>query len=123
MTNSAFEVLTRKPRRKSPLEILTRKLVQLSVPWPKLTAHAKTRGIRALFLDNDGLDSYYHHPRKIKTNRNYDGKTKETKVVYSYFVIALLNDRDYLCLIIFPAPPLAKFVVRSGALRSARKDR
>ena len=95
MTNSAFEVLTRKPRRKSPLETLTRKLVQLSVPWLKLTAHAKTRGIRALFLDNDGLDLYYHHPRKIKTNRNYDGKTKERKVVYSYFVIALLNDRDY----------------------------
>ena len=89
MTNSAFEVLTRKPRRKSPPE------TQLSVPWLKLTAHAKTRGIRALFLDNDGPDLYYHHPRKIKTNGNYDGKTKETKVVYSYFVIALLNDRDY----------------------------
>ena len=54
----------------------------------------KTRGIRALLLDNDGLDVYYHHPRKIRTNWNYDGKTKETKVVYSHFVIALLNERD-----------------------------
>ena len=76
---------------RAPLEILTRKLVQLS----ELTSHAKTRGIRALFLDSDGLDFYYHHPRKIKTNGNFDGKTKETKVVYSYFVIALLNERDY----------------------------